>query len=254
MILAGAPADRLPIWMLPHLYRYYAAGERANHCVDAALTLAAAFAQFGIPAQPWPVQLTIKPADRRQAVRYGTNPRWEGDDFRGHCVLWLPEHQHVIDVPSSSSLRPAVRTRWSAAPHTPSTRPPAGRPLSAGPPVAAPWRYDAPKDCWSTPPAPRARPRQCSPPRWSGPTAAATTVPGPTWLPTRCGLSASAPRYSPEPVPPPFLDCGSCSMYLPMSPRKSTTPVTTDSPGPDRTDPVGYGSMKSRCSRPAIVG
>jgi hypothetical protein len=74
MILAGAPADRLPIWMLPHLYRYYyAAGERANHCVDAALTLAAAFAQFGIPAQPWPSATTDSPGPgRTDPVDYGS--------------------------------------------------------------------------------------------------------------------------------------------------------------------------------------
>lgn len=76
MILAGAPADRLPIWMIPYLYRYYAAGERANHCVDAALTLTAAFAQFGIPAQPWPVELEIEPTYGGQALRYGSDPRW----------------------------------------------------------------------------------------------------------------------------------------------------------------------------------
>jgi len=83
---------------LPHLYRYYAAGERANHCIDAALTLAAAFGQFGISAQAWPVELVINPADGRAATRYGAYPRWDGADFRGHCVLWLPEHQHFVDV------------------------------------------------------------------------------------------------------------------------------------------------------------
>jgi hypothetical protein len=83
---------------LPHLYRYYAAGERANHCIDAALTLAAAFGQFGISAQAWPVELVINPADGRAATRYGANPRCDGEDFRGHCVLWLPEQQHFVDV------------------------------------------------------------------------------------------------------------------------------------------------------------
>jgi hypothetical protein len=100
MIVMGAPPDRLPIWLLPHLYRFYASGARANHCVDAALTLAAAFGQFGVPAKPWPVQLVIEPAGGRPSVRYGENPRWEGDDFRGHCVLWLPEHHHFLDDPN----------------------------------------------------------------------------------------------------------------------------------------------------------
>ncbi len=52
-----APPERLPLWLLPHLYRFYVAGNCANHCVDAALTLCAAFEALGIAAQPWPVQL-----------------------------------------------------------------------------------------------------------------------------------------------------------------------------------------------------
>ena len=97
-IVTEAPADRLPLWLLPHLYRYYASGSRANHCVDAALTLAAAFGVVGIPARPWPVELVIASGAGRRPVRYGGNGRWDGNDFRGHCVLWLPEHGHFVDV------------------------------------------------------------------------------------------------------------------------------------------------------------
>ncbi|WP_322755505.1 hypothetical protein [Frankia sp. Cas3] len=97
-ILARAPADRLPIWLLPHLYRQYVTGAQANHCIDAALTLGAAFNLLGIPARPWPVRLLIEPDAGTSATLYGDNPRWEEDVFRGHCVLWLPQHAHFIDV------------------------------------------------------------------------------------------------------------------------------------------------------------
>lgn len=97
-ILMRAPADRLPIWLLPHLYRQYVTGAQANHCVDAALTLSVAFDLLGIPARPWPVRLLIEPDTGTSATLYGENPRWDGDVFHGHCVLWLPEHAHFIDV------------------------------------------------------------------------------------------------------------------------------------------------------------
>jgi hypothetical protein len=59
------------------------------------------------------VQLAIEPAGGGRAVRYGTDPRWDGGDFRGHCVLWLPEHQHIIDAtleqfPETSGQDPLV--------------------------------------------------------------------------------------------------------------------------------------------------
>lgn len=98
MIVMEAPPDRLPIWLLPQLYRSYVSGERSNICIDAAQTLAAGFRQLGIRASVWPVELTIKIPGRVLPARYGSNPRWDGDVFHGHCVLWLPDQQHFIDV------------------------------------------------------------------------------------------------------------------------------------------------------------
>lgn len=63
--MAEAPPDRLPLLLLPYLYRYYAAGKRADHCVDAALTLSAAFGALGIPAMPWPVEVVVDPGRGR---------------------------------------------------------------------------------------------------------------------------------------------------------------------------------------------
>ncbi|MCM3920269.1 hypothetical protein ND748_01010 [Frankia sp. AiPs1] len=98
MIVMKAPPDRLPLWLLPHLYRSYVSGAKSNICIDACQTLAAAFRQLGIRARLWPVELTITPPGRILPARYGANPRWNGNVFHGHCVLWLPDHQHFIDV------------------------------------------------------------------------------------------------------------------------------------------------------------
>jgi hypothetical protein len=98
LVVLHAPPDRLPLWLLPHLYRSYASGVRSNICVDASQTLAAAFRQLGIRATLWPVALTIRLPGRILPAHYGRNPRWNGDVFHGHCVLWLPDHEHFIDV------------------------------------------------------------------------------------------------------------------------------------------------------------
>jgi hypothetical protein len=57
------------------------------------------------------MELVINPADGRAATRHGANPRWDGADLRDHCVPWLPEHQHFVDVTLEQFARQLGRSR-----------------------------------------------------------------------------------------------------------------------------------------------
>jgi hypothetical protein len=98
--LANLPPEQLveiglPVWwlMLQH-------GNPANVCLDGALVLRTAYAQFGITAVPKLVELVVDDPARDQSTRYGTRtPHFvDGEDrFVGHMGLWLPQSCRFID-------------------------------------------------------------------------------------------------------------------------------------------------------------
>lgn len=71
-------------------------GRNANVCVDACLLLKRIYALLGIDARITPVSVTVQPPDGGISV-YGANPRWDAKVLVGHCVLWLPDLQRLVD-------------------------------------------------------------------------------------------------------------------------------------------------------------
>jgi len=71
-------------------------GRNANVCVDACLLLKRIYALLDIDARITPMSVTVEPPGGGMSV-YGQNPRWEEKVFAGHCVLWLPAMQRLVD-------------------------------------------------------------------------------------------------------------------------------------------------------------
>jgi hypothetical protein len=71
-------------------------GRNANVCVDACVLLKRIYALLGVDARITPVSVVVEPPGGGTSV-YGQNPRWEASVFAGHCVLWLPQLQRVVD-------------------------------------------------------------------------------------------------------------------------------------------------------------
>lgn len=71
-------------------------GRNANVCVDACLLLKRIYSLLGIDARITPVSVVVEPPEGGMSV-YGQNPRWETRVFAGHCVLWLPQLQRLVD-------------------------------------------------------------------------------------------------------------------------------------------------------------
>ncbi len=98
--MANLPADvlieiGLPVWWLVLQH-----GNPANACLDGALVLRTAYAQFGITAVPKLVELVVDNPDRNNATAYGTRtPHFmHGEDrFVGHMGVWLPQSHRFID-------------------------------------------------------------------------------------------------------------------------------------------------------------
>lgn len=96
-VMAGSTAEQLPILGLPLWYLLAVEGAPANLCLDASLTLQAAFELFGIEAAPAPVEL-FAPDERGEPVAYGNDsPRFDNGNFIGHVGLWLPGVRRFID-------------------------------------------------------------------------------------------------------------------------------------------------------------
>jgi hypothetical protein len=101
-------------------------GHTANVCVDACLTLKRAYALLGIESRILPVSVTVGRSDGPMSV-YCPNPTWNGSTFHGHCVMWLPDTQRLVDHPAVSRVQARQR--------------PLGRP-SCGRRRRLPRRYD----------------------------------------------------------------------------------------------------------------
>jgi hypothetical protein len=101
--LGGDLTDPLTLIAMPALFlETIAAGYRtvlpAERCVDDCLTLARAYAQFGVEAEVRIAELTVTDSVTTSQEVHGTlAPRWEDDLFHGHTVVWLPEHWCLVD-------------------------------------------------------------------------------------------------------------------------------------------------------------
>lgn len=74
-------------------------GKPAYVCLDTALALRTAYAQFGITAEPKAVKLVVTDPASYYAKGYGTRtPHINSkNEFVGHMGLWLPESWQFID-------------------------------------------------------------------------------------------------------------------------------------------------------------
>lgn len=74
-------------------------GNPAHMCLDGALVLRTAYAQFGITAVPKLVQLVVTDPASDHATHYGTRtPHIDSrNQFIGHMGLWLPQSCNFID-------------------------------------------------------------------------------------------------------------------------------------------------------------
>lgn len=86
---------------MPTLLVNIVAGSPANGCIGASHVLRHAFGQFGIRSHLQLVDLVIRDHASGDGIMYGTpEPSWDeaGQVFDGHCVLWLPGSQRIIDA------------------------------------------------------------------------------------------------------------------------------------------------------------
>lgn len=98
-VLGAAPPDQLVEMLPPMLWLYHSRGFQANLCVSAALTLHYAYGLIGITAVPTPADLVITDQNTGKSTYYGDGePRWDGENYSGHCVLWLPASGRWIDT------------------------------------------------------------------------------------------------------------------------------------------------------------
>ncbi|MET8427787.1 hypothetical protein [Nocardia sp. NPDC004860] len=101
-----------------------------------------AYGLIGITAVPTPADLVITDQNTGKSIYYGDGePRWDGENYSGHCVLWLPGSGRWIDTtvvqyPEVRASRPlpvigratatwvatpsiAPRWRWADSPREP---------------------------------------------------------------------------------------------------------------------------------------
>ena len=107
-------AEQLPILGLPSWWLVLAAGRKANACLDAGLTLEAAYQVLGIRAVPvfvevWTADIYTKDINRRAP---DTPSLDEQGMVHGHAGLWLPDHHRFVD-PTVQQF-PEVRREFPA--------------------------------------------------------------------------------------------------------------------------------------------
>ncbi|MBE8519286.1 hypothetical protein ILP97_17510 [Amycolatopsis sp. H6(2020)] len=86
-------------FLLPALWLCHPKEAAINRSIDGALVLQEAFSQLGIVTQVKAVSLTVTGPTASQYTEYGTlTPSWSGEQFNGHCVLWIPQSRRIVDV------------------------------------------------------------------------------------------------------------------------------------------------------------
>ena len=91
--------EDLPLIGLPTWWLVMAQGFHANSCLDAALTLEAAYQVLGIRAVPVFVEVWTARVDTGERYhRASSAPRLEGTTLAGgHVGVWLPDHHRFVD-------------------------------------------------------------------------------------------------------------------------------------------------------------
>ncbi|MFF2148662.1 hypothetical protein [Kitasatospora sp. NPDC058190] len=99
-ILTTAPPEQLVELLMPHLLTNISAGQPANRCVDASLTLRYAFGQFAIPSELLAVSLITEEPSGVRREHGSSQPTWspDGKTFHGHSVLFLTQSQRFVDA------------------------------------------------------------------------------------------------------------------------------------------------------------
>jgi hypothetical protein len=99
MVTGSAPsAQTLLLTMVPTLWAGMLRGQPANICVDSCRILQCCYAQFGIRSEIRAVDLAVTD-DAGRTYMHGTpQPSWEGNVLDGHCILYLPDEQRVVDA------------------------------------------------------------------------------------------------------------------------------------------------------------
>lgn len=98
MGLANLGPDQLVEIGLPVWWLVLQQGNPANVCMDGALVLTVAYAQFGLTAVPKLVELVVDDRTSDHATGYGTtNPHFSAGRFVGHMGLWMPASRRFVD-------------------------------------------------------------------------------------------------------------------------------------------------------------
>ncbi len=99
MVTGSAPsAQTLLLTMVPTLWAGMLRGQPANICVDSCRILQCCYAQFGIRSEIRAVDMAVTDDAGRTYIHGTPQPSWEGNVLDGHCILYLPDEQRVVDA------------------------------------------------------------------------------------------------------------------------------------------------------------
>jgi hypothetical protein len=88
----------LLITIVPTLWAGMLRGRPANVCVDGCRILQWCYAMLGIRSEIRAVHLAVTDEAGRTLVHGGLEPSWEGNVLDGHCILYLPDEQRIVDA------------------------------------------------------------------------------------------------------------------------------------------------------------
>jgi GNAT superfamily N-acetyltransferase len=99
MVTGTAPsAQTLLLTIVPTLWAGMLRGQLANICVDSCRILQCCYAQFGIRSEIRAVDLAVTDDAGRMHMHGTPQPSWEGNVLDGHCILYLPDEQRIVDA------------------------------------------------------------------------------------------------------------------------------------------------------------